>query len=154
MATSGGVTVTVRDRGLRALLRQMDHVPDLRVGIYGTAAAESHEDSPLTVGEVMARHELGAGVPRRSWLRDWISESASEIQSAWSTTIRNAVHRREAMALHVGRMGALFVGQIQERIASRIPPPNAPATIARKGSDVPLIDSGQGRTAIAHEVME
>ena len=45
-------------------------------------------------------------------------------------------------------LGMALVGDVQQRIRNRIPPPNAPYTIARKGSDVPLIDTGRLRQSI------
>ena len=49
-------------------------------------------------------------------------------------------------------LGQKYVGQIQARISAGIPPPLAESTIARKGSSVPLIDTGQLRSAVTYEV--
>jgi hypothetical protein len=51
-----------------------------------------------------------------------------------------------------GRIGMVAVGDVQRRIVQRIPPPNAPSTIAKKGSDVPLIDTGRLRQSVDYTV--
>jgi hypothetical protein len=150
----GATTLTIDDVRLAALLRTIATVPDVRVGIIGSEAAEQHAESGggQTVAEVAAQHELGAGVPRRSWLRDWVSEQQSGfIRTHWVKALQ-ALAADGNHALHLGRLGAYFVGDIKQRIARGILPPNSPATIARKGSSKPLIDTGQLRNSITSVV--
>jgi len=52
----------------------------------------------------------------------------------------------------LGRMGVEIVGEIQESIMAFSDPPNAASTIARKGFDKPLIDTGQMVRAVDFEV--
>jgi hypothetical protein len=144
--------IEIDDARLEALLRHARSPIDLKVGIIGSAAKAPHPGTALTTAEVAARHELGAGVPRRSWLRDWVEEDKEQIRLEWIRAMQNAVIADEPFGVHIGRMGLVLVGRCQQRIANRIPPPNADSTIRRKGSDVPLIDTGQLRTSITSEV--
>ena len=55
------------------------------------------------------------------------------------------------------RLGVRRQAEVQKRISDRIDPELAPATIEKKtvdgkAGDVPLIDSGQLRTGITHQV--
>ena len=51
------------------------------------------------------------------------------------------------------QFGAWAAGQVQAFIsAGRVVPPLDPTTIARKGSSIPLIDTGQLRQSITYEV--
>ena len=52
----------------------------------------------------------------------------------------------------LGRMGVEIVGEIQESIINFSDPPNAPSTIARKGFDDPLIDTGTMLRSVDFEV--
>ena len=49
-------------------------------------------------------------------------------------------------------LGELVKGEVQRRIAELKTPPNAPATIARKGSSNPLIDKGVLRASATYKV--
>lgn len=51
-------------------------------------------------------------------------------------------------------VGEFLAGKMKEKIMSRIPPPNAPSTIAAKGSSLPLFDTGEMVGAIDHKQRE
>lgn len=145
-----GFEITIDDTGLERLLELARDAPDIRVGALGAKGSAAHGDGE-TNASILAKHELGVGVPRRSWLRDWIAEKREWIGNRWTAALIRAVDRSDLRAQY-DRLGLEWVGSIQQRIANRIPPPNSEVTIAIKGSDVPLIDSGQARTSITHEV--
>lgn len=152
---------------------QLGHAFAVIVGVQGEKAQALHESGqpsgfaellagdlkakgqapPQTMVEIANEHEFGLGVPERSWLRDWVDENEA--------MIRNDL-RRAAMRIIEGKLtahqasdllGTKYVAAIQTRIANGIQPPNAPSTIARKGSSTPLIDTGQFRSAITY-IME
>jgi hypothetical protein len=51
------------------------------------------------------------------------------------------------------RLGAKVAALLQNRISAGIDPPNSAATIARKGSSKPLVDTGQLKAAITWRVI-
>ena len=51
-------------------------------------------------------------------------------------------------------VGSFLAGKMVEKIMSRVPPPNAPSTIARKKSSLPLVDTGEMMGAIDHKQRE
>lgn len=51
-------------------------------------------------------------------------------------------------------VGSFLSGKMVEKIMSRVPPPNAPSTIARKKSDLPLVDTGEMMGAIDYKHRE
>lgn len=146
------------DHGYGALLARVrdaaGKATGVLVGVQGAEAAALDGDSALTVAEVASFHEFGLGNnPERSWLRGWFDEN--EVPNT------DLLRRAAAAALVEGKMsaeqalgilGAKFVGDIQARIASSIPPPNAPETIARKGSSTTLVDTGQLRSSITSKI--
>jgi hypothetical protein len=127
----------------------------LTVGIQGQDYGSSHEGSEITVGEIGTIHELGLGVPRRSFLADWMTEKEPEIHTTL-VKIGEAIIKRKVSNLEQGleRFGVWAVGSIQTRIRNRIAPELAASTIAAKGSSVPLNDTGQLRSSITYKVVK
>lgn len=150
------MTVRVRDRGARRVVRELGRPsgPQLTVGVFGDKGSAQHRGSAqgITVAEIAEIHEFGLGVPERSWLRDWIDQNKQQIEARISTESRAMITKKRTREQVLARIGVWIQGEIQQRIADGIPPPNAPSTIARKGSSKPLIDKGQLRQSITHRV--
>lgn len=151
----GRVRVRVRetDRGWRKFVRAVkESEVTITVGVQGANAAIPHVDSELTVAQVGAFNEFGFGVPERSFLRETIDTNRSKyvkLLRGLAAAIVNGTVKAEVGAALIGE---IVVGDIKQRIANRIPPPNAPETIERKGSSVPLIDQGQLRGSMTKAV--
>lgn len=58
----------------------------------------------------------------------------------------------EDIAQEMDRLGTLFEAEIVARIKSGVPPPNAPATVAKKKSTTPLIDTGDLFGSVTHQL--
>lgn len=129
-------------------LRELESL-ELHVGIVGDGAEKEHDEkSGATVADIAAFHEFGLGVPQRSFLRGWVDEQSDDIyktmRSVGKLMIAGKVDSQQAL----DQAGARFVGLIQKRIADRIEPELSEKTVMRKGSDVPLIDTGVLRSSI------
>ena len=127
--------------------------PLLRVGVIGDKAVTEHGmGKGATVAEIATYHEYGMGVPQRSWLRGYVDENQVRIEQY----LRN-VAKQGLLTGNLGKametMGVVVVGEIQERISDHIPPPLSDRTKKRKGSDTPLIDTGQFRSSITFQVI-
>lgn len=145
----------IKDRGARdyrQVRQQLSQSVAIDVGIDKHRGSEKHPNSDLTVAEVATINELGLGVPRRSFLRDWFEESATSIQAQISAAGRLAYVRKLPLGKAADKLGGQYVRQIRARIERGVPPPNAPSTIAQKGSATPLIDTRTLFEAISHEV--
>lgn len=141
-----------RDHGYNALMKLASQVDfgKVTVGIHDADASKPEgEDSDVTVGEVAAVHEFGLGVPRRSWLRDWVDGAQDEIRKTITATAAAIVMdpgRREQM---LERLALWAKAQIQKRIIAGIEPELTEETKARKAKvggkskDTPLIFTGQ-----------
>jgi hypothetical protein len=134
------------DRGYRKLMARIGALGNVaaRVGVRG----EDGED----LVTIAAANEFGtATIPERSFLRSTVDEGRAK----YAKLLRQAVERMVdgvPVPLAMGVVGETLVGDVQRKIRNRIPPPNAPSTIARKGSDVPLIDTGRLRQSIDYEL--
>lgn len=148
--------VTTRDRGRKRFdktIAELKKEPGVKVGVQASEAAKVHPQrdksaEPETVLDVAIWNEFGIGVPERSFIRAWFDEARSANNALAMKQLKRVLKGQLTPKDALSQMGAVFVGQIQKRIAARIDPPNAPATIAAKGSSVPLIDEGVLRQSI------
>jgi len=147
-----------RDRGYKALLKKAFGADwKIQVGILAAEGACPKEEpdgkeSKLTVLDVGYFHEFGLGVPERSFLRGWLDEKQGDVKKAMTRMAESVLagNREPEPALNV--LGQAFVGGIQKRITEHIPPSLADETVKRKGSDVPLISTGQLRSSLSYSV--
>lgn len=148
------VSVKDTDRGYRQMLKLLTEKdrPILKVGIFGEKAAAGHENSQMTVGDIAAVHEFGLGnCPERSFVRGFCDENESKVVEFTKKECEEAVKSGADNFIKVlNRLGLYCVAGMQKRIADRIPPPLKDSTIQRKGSDVPLINTGQLRSSITY----
>lgn len=156
------MTVKVKDRGYDALIKRLAKVPPVQVsvGIHETEGDQTHEaegesESDLAIAELGEIHELGLGVPQRSFIGGWVDENETEnearLRKLGEAVVMGKLRSPEQA---MDRFGLFAVGSIQERIADGIAPDNTDATVAAKGSSTPLIASGQLRAAITYKVQK
>lgn len=113
------------------------------------------EPEPMTLIEVAIANEFGTDtIPERSFLRGWVDENQERIVAFIASFAEPIVEGKLTPQQAMHQIGLWAQGQIQERIAARIPPPNSAVTVANKGSDVPLIDTGQLRASISYKVTD
>lgn len=148
-------SVTVRDRGYEALRRALKSKATVSIGVFADEGSKVYEasDTKETVAEVATKHEFGLGVPERSFLRAWVDQNEAEIKTTIVKLFGEVVKGRSTPRMAFDQLGLWSVGQIQKRIADGIAPANSPKTIARKGSAVPLIDTGQLRSSITYKII-
>jgi hypothetical protein len=142
------------DNGYKALLKKIKEAKkaSITVGVHQKEGDASHEKGSLSVLDVGTFHEFGLGVPERSFIRGWFDENQKWCNTFISGMLRSVVEGKREFSQTLEQIGLKFVGSVQERISNRIPPPLAASTIKAKGSDVPLIDTGQLRTSITYKV--
>ena len=151
-----------RDRGwkkFRARGEALANGPGVTVGIHANKGATPHkgkgkDERPLTILEVGYVNEFGLGVPERSFIRAWFDAAKPENVALAQRMLRRILKGQISLETALEQMGASFVGAIQKRIALGVPPPNAPATIAAKGSSKPLIATGQMRQSVTFVVVK
>ena len=144
------MTVTVRDHGAAKMVNLSAEHGSVKVGIMAGKGA-TVEKGGITVLQVGTFHEFGLGVPERSFIRAWFDGNLPEIKKTLADLVDDVDSPAEFEQM-LEIFGLWAVGQIQQRIADGIEPPLKEATIRRKGSSTPLIDTGQLRSSITHEV--
>jgi len=152
------VTVREIDHGADALMRRLLERAVVHVGVQGEDGGEAHTDGDETIAQVAAKHEFGgvsdtgAKIPRRSFIRDYVDQNIGPLEARLERLGVAVLQGYTTVEQGLEAFGLRAVGEIQQRIADRISPPLSKITIARKGSDVPLIDTGQLRNSITHKV--
>jgi len=140
------------DLGMDQLLRDLQTlgVPTVAVGVRGGQTTPDGTD----LVTIAAANEFGTAdghVPERSFLRS----TADEQRPKYATMLGKAIDAvldgdSPDPALH--RLGAVAVGDVQRKMRAIKQPPNAPSTVAQKGADNPLIDTGRLRQSIEYEI--
>ena len=149
--------VIQKDRGYKRIwraIRAAKRNSYVAVGI--PQSEEKYKDSPYTVAEIAAVHEFGSSdghIPERSYIRSTLDENRGAYLTSLAETAKTAVDKGlPATKTALGRLGARVSADIKRKITAFDSPPNAPSTIAKKGSDNPLIDTGTLRRAITWRV--
>jgi len=147
-----------RDR-VSAEWQEFTKLPELttiEVGIFedaGTAqkiAGDGQGPVEATLAEIASFHEFGLGVPQRSFLRAWFDENEERLFATFVD--RLGANGPTGWAVALNQVALWVQADIQLRITKHIPPPLKKATVDRKKSSTPLIDTGQLRAAITARV--
>jgi phage gpG-like protein len=149
VSLKGGKTLSKK---LRDMTRQMTSQGRVLIGV--PKAAGAYEDG-TPVALIAAVHEFGSSdgrVPERSFLRVPLRAKRKEISNVVRQQLPAVVNGDLQMSTLQHQVGAYAVGVVQQAIAEGIAPPNAPSTVARKGSSKPLIDTGHMRQSITYVV--
>lgn len=140
------------DRGWKALIEAVRHLSVEKPRIVAGVVSGKHS-SGLNMAELAAIHEFGAGVPKRSFIRDTIDRNAPKYAKAMAQAGAQVTSgNKAAVRMAMKRLALQVEGDIKQRIADGVPPPNAASTVAAKGSSTPLVDTGQLRASVTAEV--
>lgn len=124
--------------------RQMEGL-DMSVGIQATQAGTKH--GATSILQVAIWNEFGTrDIPERPFLRSAGVNSGAEWLRLLSEAIAEyalGVKTRAAFEQKLRRLGLKMTADVRANIVNLRTPPNAASTIARKGSDNPLVDTGQ-----------
>lgn len=132
----------------------------VKVGILSDKGGqEVEEGSDLTMLDLGVIHQFGTEdgrVPARYWLTTYFESKPDEVSAKVSELAKAVVMNKVDVRRGLELLGLWATAQVKKTITAGepLPPPNAPITIARKGSDRPLVDTGRFVNSIAHEVVE
>lgn len=151
---------TVDDAAWKAMLERLDGLEELRVrvGVLSSkGGGAKHPSGDITILHLAAIHEFGspaANIPERSFIRRTFWTSGVWLPAFQARLAKGIITGKLTAALALEILGQKCVGEVQKTIkgGEPIPPPLRPATIARKGSSRPLVDTGRLVQSIAYEV--
>lgn len=150
---------------LRLLGASQKHVA---VGVLGAKGAEKHREfvagadgttveqvGAHTVAEVAQWNHYGtSAIPARPFLTIAMNLHRDALAKLQRRLAHGIVIGKLEIDQALGLLGEAAAAAVKQTIADGIPPPNAPATIERKGSATPLIDKDQLRGSITYLVRE
>ncbi|MDR2675902.1 MAG: hypothetical protein LBC18_13810 [Opitutaceae bacterium] len=146
--------IRISTQGLERLMRNIDAMNRsyIRVGILGENAKRSGPGPDNA--EIARVHEFGSasrGIPERSFLRAPLTLNTQRGLDAHRPALTKAITALGPKPM-LKTIASVCEGVSKEAFATSFGgrwPANAPATIAAKGSDRPLIDTGQLRRAVS-----
>lgn len=157
-ATHAGVNDDVWKR----ILKDVRKLTGMRVHVGVMASkggdAPHDEEGGLSLIELAAIHEFGspaAKIPERSFIRrtfDQKRELAAATCEKAARALIGGIDPVRCLNI-IGLWGATEVKKTVTE-GEHIPPPLKPATIAKKGSDRPLVDTGRLIASVSWEVVD
>lgn len=146
---SGGDRLSAILDGMSKRLGARTGAKAVRVGfLEGSTGAEG---KPLPM--IAAINEFGApsrGQPPRPFFRRMIEKHQHE----WGDQLSRVLVAQDYDATKaLGQMGEVIKGELQQSIIDLVEPKLAAATIARKGFDKPLIETGTMLQRVDYEVV-
>jgi len=155
------------DHGAKAMLERLRALKAstalVRVGVLADAAKDPPKDKNGKVGkppkytllEVAAVHEFGApaaNIPQRSFIRAPVDTHAEDIKRLQGVLFEHVVEGKITESAALDQIGAKVASWCQEAIDNGIEPALADATVKRKGSSKPLVNTGQLKSSITWKV--
>lgn len=144
-------------RGLRKLAQQVGQLGQQRVkvGVLASSGGRQRRGS-ITMAELATIHEFGspaANVPERSFIRRTFTAKESEVTAMITRLLGAVVNKGMSASRALELLGAFAAAEVKKTITEGVSPPNAPSTVAKKGSSRPLIDTGRLLGSIQYKVV-
>lgn len=167
------------DSKLQAVIAKLEQMQRLSV-VVGVPMAKNAARGETNNATIAAVHEFGAAItvtpkmrsflhyagihlkagtaqvniPERSFLRSTVAENKDVAVSALARGINDALVGNGDARAPFETLGRNMAGMVQRKIQAGLSPPLSAATMARKGSSKPLIDTGSLLQSITWEVRD
>lgn len=136
------------DQALKKLADRLGRAREVRVGFLEGA---TYPDG-TTVAQVAAIQNFGApeaNIPPRPFFDNMIVAKSPDWAERFARVLKLSDYDSDRA---LSRMGDGIATQLRQSIVATNEPPLAPATIARKGFDKPLVDTGHMLASVDKEV--
>lgn len=146
-------TITEKGPGFQKLVADMAG-GELTVGVHGKEGAKKHPDADMTVGEVMAMHEMGLGRHQeRSWLRKFLDTKQAHYEGLARSTMQQIMAGHVSRKVGLEKLGYTVTDDMRENIVTgKVTPGLAASTVEKKGHGIPLLASAAGVNAITFKL--
>ena len=141
------MAVKIIDHGFK---NYVDAMKALNTKVVAVGLFAKVGDSVLTKG---ITNEFGtAKIPERSFLRSTFNKEYKKVARRFTQIVEGINKKDYRVQSKLKEIGRDQVWAVQKMIDDIKTPPNAQSTIKKKGSDNPLIDTGEMRAKISSEV--
>lgn len=133
--------------------KQLESLSKLDV-LVGIPQAEEREDGEITNAQLLFIQSKGSpvnNIPPRPTLEPTVSENKARISEMYRKSIEATLNGQNGRA-ELEKIGLWTSTKVKDKFGSDELVPNAPITIKKKGSDRPLIDTGQLRNAVTYVI--
>lgn len=129
------------DKGFRKLMGSLGEMGTLTIGVQGQEAERKHPESNLTIGELARMHELGQGVPKRSFITAWFDQNEPRLIRQTKQAVERVLRRQTTRKVELAGLGYLWTDEIRRHIdANEVAGPAlAASTQRRKGHGIKLL---------------
>lgn len=136
-------SLTPEGKKFKKMLKELAEL-EVRIGFQSGEASEKGVD----ICDIAAFNELGTvDIPSRPFLRKSVDENQDKINAFLQGSKQDLLSGKSAEDI-LKEIGIFQKDLVQEKITEGSFEPNSPATIKKKGSDKPLIDTGRLRQSV------
>ena len=130
----------------KKFLEELKKLADLEV-VVGFQDSQTYDDG-TSLPEIAAYNEYGSSdTPARPFMRRSFERHEDELQKACDR-VNQVLAKGGTAEAALKELGVFLKGLVQEEIVDGGFAPNAPATVKKKKSDRPLIDTGYMRQSV------
>lgn len=137
-------------------LKELQELSQMQVRV-GFQRGKKHKGKGKRAGadlvDIALYNELGTDtIPSRPFLAQTVDQQGEAIKQASAEMVVQVVEGKMKGKQALKNIGVLVKGAVQQQMVEGEFVPNAPSTIQRKGSDKPLIDTGQLRQGVSYQI--
>lgn len=125
----------------------------LKVGLLSGLGEHPNSDSGQTIPEIGAINEFGAGVPERPFIRQTIANNITKYNRMRRDLLAAIIAGKITKERAISILGEALQADMVAAINGWSDPPNSDATVAEKGADNPLVDTGTMKQSIHWEAL-
>ncbi len=150
------VTVEDIDHGLKRIMEEVRKMEGayVKVGVLSDAGTYD-EGGKANLVDIATWNEYGTskGIPARPFMGQTFDKNQQQTHEALGNEYGLILDGKANANGALKTVGVWYKGEIQKTFTEGEFEPNAPSTIAKKGSSQPLIDTGRLRSSINFEVV-
>ena len=137
-------------------LKELQELSQMQVRV-GFQRGKKHKGKGKRAGvdlvDIALYNELGTDtIPSRPFLAQTVDQQGEAIKQASAQLVVQVVEGKMKGKQALKNIGVLVKGAVQHQMVEGEFVPNAPSTVQRKGSDIPLIDTGQLRQGVSYQI--
>lgn len=147
-------TVIDKDLGYTRIFRDIKELDKrgIKIGFMGNDSVDG-----VSVVDYATYNEFGTSrIPARPFMQTTADQKREEVLKFSEHLVGKMIDGGISADMVLKNLGEFYQAKIQETIrkAKEWAVPNAPATVARKGSSSPLIDTGRMVNSVRYEIVK